>query len=347
MNDQDLDLLLALAEGRLSAADAEAAQTRISTNPNLAAELEIQRFVVDRLRDLPIPALTEAESRSLRAALREELHLEPAVAPVAAEPRRRPWLFPLTGLATAAVVLLGVLYIVPRTGDDSSGEDVAAVATFEATEEAGTAPPAALNNATEDATEFADEGTSPAGDGSDASAGLAAEPPADEPSPDDTPTDDATAGTAQTEPTEPTETQTDEAAGNATDEESTPAPPPPADEGSDDPIIEVAALETGVPSADELVAAAETRPEDPEGAIAAYVGSAGSAVSLSTADLDRCSAALDSAGAGRDAVPVAAGTVADRELVAILFPETADAALTVSVLALDDCDVLSTATAGS
>lgn len=332
MNDQDLDLLLALAEGRLSAADAEAAQTRISTNPNLAAELEIQRLVVDRLRDLPMPALTEAESRSLRAALREELHLEPAVAPVAAEPRRRSWLFPLTGLATAAVVLLGVLYIVPRTGDDSSGEDVAAVATFEAAEEAGTAPPAALNNATEDApedaAEFTDEGTSPA----------------DEPSPDDTPTDDATAGTAQTEPTE---TQTDEAAGNATDEESTPAPPPPADEGSDDPIIEVAALETGVPSADELVAAAETRPEDPEAAIAAYVGSAGSAVSLSTADLDRCSAALDSAGAGRDAVPVAAGTVADRELVAILFPETADAALTVSVLALDDCDVLSTATAGS
>lgn len=328
MNDQDLDLLLALAEGRLSAADAEAAQTRISTNPNLAAELAIQRLVVDRLRDLPMPALSEAESRSLRAALREELHLEPAVAPVAAEPRRRSWLFPLTGLATAAVVLLGVLYIVPRTGDDSSGEDVAAVATFEAAEEAGTAPPAALNNATEDAAEFADGGTSPA----------------DEPSPDDTPTDDATTGDEQTEPIE---TQTDEAAGNATDEESTPAPPPPADEGSDDPTIEVAALDTGVPTADELVAVAETRPDDPEGAIAAYVGSAGSAVSLSTADLDRCAAALDSAGAGREAVPVATGTVEGRRLAVILFPETADAALTVSVLALDGCDVLSTATAGS
>lgn len=341
MNDQDLDLLLALAEGRLSAADAEAAQTRISANPNLAAELEMQRLVVDRLRDLPMPALSEAESLSMRAALREELHLEPAVAPVAAERRRRSWLFPLTGLATAAVVLLGVLYIVPRTGDDSSGEDVAAVATFEAAEEAGTAPPAALNNATEDAAAFADEETSPTGDGSDTSAGLAAEPPADEPSPDDTPTDDATAGTAQAE------TQTDGAAGNATDEESTPDPPPPADEGSDDPTIEVAALDTGVPTADELVAVAETRPDDPEGGIAAYVGSAGSAVSLSTADLDRCAAALDSAGAGREAVPVATGTVEGRRLAVILFPETADAALTVSVLALDGCDVLSTATAGS
>jgi hypothetical protein len=328
MNDQDLDLLLALAEGRLSAADAEVAQTRLSTNPNLVAELEIQRLVVDRLRDLPMPALTEAESRSLRAALRDELHLEPAVAPVAAGPRRRSWLFPLTGLATAAVVLLGVLYIVPRTGDDSSGEDVVAVATFATADEAGTAPPAALNNATEDAAEFADEGTSPP----------------DEPSPDDTPTDDATAGTAQTEPTE---TQTDEAAGNATDEESTPAPPPPADEGSDDPTIEVAALDTGVPTADELVAVAETRPDDPEGAIAAYLGSAGSAVSLSTADLDRCAAALDSTGAGRVAEPVATGTVDGRRLAVILFPETSDAALTVSVLDLDDCDVLSTATAGS
>ena len=335
MNDTDLDLLLALADGRLSAADAAAARTRIAADPHLAAELEMQRLAVDRLHDLPMPTLDAAERERLHASLREHLHLEPIVVPVpVTRPRRRSWWLPVTGLAAAAVVLAGVLYVVPRVGDESAADNVAGVATLDSTRD-----PAQEGGSTGE------------GDVSSPSPTAGAVESDDGASPQST--DDSTAATTPTPEAGATGTPL-EAETSSPDPESPPADAP---EGGDteDPTIEVtgadpivvADLGAEVPPADEIVDLLGTSSDDPQSIIDAYAGTGAPTANVDSAQMAACAGALESAGGGRDAVPVAAGTSNGREVVVVGFLATADSPATVSVIALDGCQIVSSATAGS
>jgi hypothetical protein len=334
MNDTDLDLLLALADGRLSAADAAAARTRIAADPHLAAELEMQRLAVDRLHDLPMPTLDTAERERLHASLREHLHLEPIVVPVpVAPPRRRSWWLPVAGLATAAVVLAGVLYVVPRVGDRSTADNVAGVATLDSTR---------------DSTQ--EGGSTGEGDVSSPSPTTGAAESDDGASPQST--DDSTAATTPTTEAGAIGTPL-EAEASSPDPEPAPADAPESGDADDptevtgaDPIV-VADLGAEVPSADEIVDLLGTSNDDPQSTIDAYAGTSAPTANVDAAQLAACAGALESAGGGRDPVPIATGTSNGREVVVVGFLATADSPATVSVIALDGCQIVSSATAGS
>ncbi|MEA2057934.1 MAG: hypothetical protein U9O63_04385, partial [Actinomycetota bacterium] len=113
-----------------------------------------------------------------------------------------------------------------------------------------------------------------------------------------------------------------------------------------DPIV-VADLGTEVPPADEILDLLGTSTDDPQSIIDAYAGTGATTTNVDAAQLDACAAALESAGGGRDAVPVASGVSSGREVVVVGFSATADSPATVSVIALDGCQIVSSATAGS
>jgi anti-sigma factor RsiW len=339
MNDTELDLVLALADGRLSAADAAAARTRIAADPNLAAELKMQRLAVDRLHDLPTPTLDEAERERLHASLRAQLHLEPITVPVPVTPqRRRSWWLPVTGLATAAVVLAGVLYVVPRVGDQSTADNVAAVATFDSTEEGGS---------TEEGDVSSPSPTTGTGETQDGTSPQSA--------------DDSTA--TATPSTGPRETETPVEAEAPSPEPDPPAADAPQDGDADDPTIEVTDadpievtdadpivvpdLGADVPSADEILDLLGTSGDDPQSSIDAYAGTSAPTANVDAAQMAACAAALESAGGGREAVPIASGIPNGQEVVVVGFLPTADSPAMVSVIALDGCQIVSSATAGS
>jgi hypothetical protein len=338
MNDTDLDLLLALADGRLSAADAAAARTRIAADPHLAAELEMQRLAVDRLHDPPMPTLDTAERERLHASLREHLHLEPIVVPVpVTRPRRRSWWLPAMGLATAAVVLAGVLYVVPRVGDRSTADNVAGVATLDST-----------RDSTRDSTQAG--GSTGEGDVSSPSPTTGAAEPDDGASPQST--DDPTAATTPTTEAGATGAPL-EAEASSPDPEPAPADAPESGDADDptevtgaDPIV-VVDLGAEVPSADEIVDLLDTSNDDPQSIIDAYAGTSAPTANVDTAQMAACAGALESAGGGRDPVPIATGTSNGREVVVVGFSATADSPATMSVIALDGCQIVSSATAGS
>ena len=335
MNDTDLDLLLALADGRLSAADAETARTRVAADSNLAAELEMQRLALDRLHDLPMPSLDETERERLHASLREQLHLEPIVVPVpVTRQRRRSWWLPVTGLATAAVVLAGVLYVVPRVGDQSTAENVAGVATFDSTEEEASTGEGDVSSPapTTGATGSEDGGSPQSADDSTASAA-----PTTEAGTAETPTDaPAEAEASSPEPESPAADAPEDV---ATDEFSI--------EGTDaDPIV-VADLGAEVPPADEILDLLGTSSGDPQNIIDASAGASAPTANVDAAQMAACAAALESAGGGRDPVPIASGVSNGQEVVVVGFLATADSPATVSVIALDGCQIVSSATASS
>ena len=58
-------------------------------------------------------------------------------------------------------------------------------------------------------------------------------------------------------------------------------------------------------------------------------------------------AVLESAGGSRDPVPIASGVSNGQEVVVVGFLATADSPATVSVIALDGCQIVSSATVGS
>ena len=136
MNDRDRDLIIALIEGSLSEQDAGAASARIASDPELAAEYEIQRSIHEALSDVEPVAMTVAERSTLRSNLVEQLHLEEAAPAVAAPPSARRsawWLRPALAIGSvAAVFVIGVAVVpgmLPGGSDDSSDEIAAAVAT--------------------------------------------------------------------------------------------------------------------------------------------------------------------------------------------------------------------------
>lgn len=128
MNDQDRDLILAVAAGDLGEAEAAAAMARISADPELAEELAAQRAAMDALGTVPPVAMTGTERAELRSGLMDQLSLDTAPAAAPAPKSARRWWQPVFGLAAAAAVVAAVVILPGTLGGDDAGDEVALTA---------------------------------------------------------------------------------------------------------------------------------------------------------------------------------------------------------------------------
>lgn len=115
MNDQDRDLIAALADGRLSGTAAEDALARIEADPELSVEYAHQITALEFLNSGVVPRMTASERETLHANLTEQLGFEMEKTPSPSPQRRKiPWWRPVLGLATAAAVVAAIV-ILPGT----------------------------------------------------------------------------------------------------------------------------------------------------------------------------------------------------------------------------------------
>ena len=127
MSDNNLDLITELINGRLSPDERRVALARVAADPELQSEYETQLAVSSLLSEAPPPTMTAAERSELRTALRQQLHLDDAPAPVVLAPSRwQRWWAPVIGLAAAAAVIIGVVIVLPDNGSDDSLQFAAA-----------------------------------------------------------------------------------------------------------------------------------------------------------------------------------------------------------------------------
>jgi hypothetical protein len=156
MNDQDRDLIIALAQGSLGTEAAEEANARIEADPELASAYAEQILALDHLSSLEAPQMTVAERSELRTNLTEQLGLVPiAVSPPTPARRKVAWWAPVFGLATAAAVVAAVV-ILPGSADESFDE-ISAEASLD-TAVTSTAPSAAESAPATEGQSLPDEG---------------------------------------------------------------------------------------------------------------------------------------------------------------------------------------------
>lgn len=112
MNDQDRDLIAALAEGRLGRTAAEDALAHIEADPELASEYADQVAALAFLQLGQQPRMTASERSTLHVNLTEQLGLVPDTTPSPSPARTRtPWWQPVFGLAAAAVVVTAIVVL--------------------------------------------------------------------------------------------------------------------------------------------------------------------------------------------------------------------------------------------
>ena len=122
MNDQDRDLIAALAQGDLSTSAAEEATALIGADPALASEYVDQLVALRFLETATVPVMTAAERSTLHTNLTERLGLIPASPPVAvASKKKAQWWVPVFGFATAAAVVAAFV-IFPNSSQDTFAE---------------------------------------------------------------------------------------------------------------------------------------------------------------------------------------------------------------------------------
>jgi len=130
MSDHDLDLIAELINGHLSPDERRAALARVAADPELRSEYETQVAVASLLSETPAPTMTADERSEMHTALRQQLNLDDSPAPVvAANSRWQRWWAPVTGLAAAAAVIIGVVIVLPDSGSDDSLQFAAAEVT--------------------------------------------------------------------------------------------------------------------------------------------------------------------------------------------------------------------------
>ena len=142
MNEHDRDLILGLADGSLTGDDAAAARARVEADPALAEELALQTAALSRLQGIDHVPMTSAERTTLRATLREQLHLDdaPEAAPAPVPVRRRtPWWQPVLGVAAVAVFVMTVIILPGGGSDDSASEEALVATTMTASADSGSA----------------------------------------------------------------------------------------------------------------------------------------------------------------------------------------------------------------
>jgi anti-sigma factor RsiW len=115
MNDQDRDLVAALADGRLSTTAAEDALARIEAEPEMSVEYAHQIAALEFLNSGVAPRMTVREREALHTSLTEKLGLAPETTPPPSPRKQKiPWWQPVFGLATAAAVVAAIV-ILPGT----------------------------------------------------------------------------------------------------------------------------------------------------------------------------------------------------------------------------------------
>ena len=124
MNDNDIDLITSLIGGELSKPEEADAFARIGSDPELRAAYDEQLAITSMLGSTPAVAMTPGETATMHAALRTELRLgETTVAVAATATGWSRWWVPLTGLATAAVVIFAIA-VLPGALDGTDSEEV-------------------------------------------------------------------------------------------------------------------------------------------------------------------------------------------------------------------------------
>lgn len=117
------DLIAALAEGRLDAQQAAAAERAIAQDPKAAAALAQHRRALDATRATPPATLTADERARVRLAVAGAIGFDRNPVP-AAPSRRTPW----AAISIAAATLAALVAVVPLSGLlTSDGQDTSAV----------------------------------------------------------------------------------------------------------------------------------------------------------------------------------------------------------------------------
>ncbi len=130
MHEHDQELIMALAEGTLEAAAAEAATAEIAVCPDCSADLELQRLAISALDELPQAYLSATESSRLHSNLKRELKLEdPAPARASRSFAWGRWA-PIAGVAAVFIFLAAIVPGMLGGGDDDAADmEFAATAT--------------------------------------------------------------------------------------------------------------------------------------------------------------------------------------------------------------------------
>lgn len=101
MHDKELELIAALAEGRLE--DETEARALVASHPKYREEYEAQKLAFDTLSGVGSATLSETERAGLRRDLWTELRATPA-----AKPARNPWFVRWAPVAAGLVVVIGL-----------------------------------------------------------------------------------------------------------------------------------------------------------------------------------------------------------------------------------------------
>ncbi len=138
MHNHDLDLIAALAEGRLDADQARSAEESFAGCDECSTNLMAHRASLAATATAERPGLTMAESSELRRQVGDAVGLSPRIEKA---PQRRPWM----GLATAAAVVIALIAVAPLVNLLSTDSDDAAASatTIAVTQEVAESPTAA------------------------------------------------------------------------------------------------------------------------------------------------------------------------------------------------------------
>ncbi|GMQ85472.1 MAG: hypothetical protein BMS9Abin07_1038 [Acidimicrobiia bacterium] len=131
MNDNERDLIVSLLDGALSPTAQAEVRARLEIDVEMKAAYDEQLAVSTTLRSSPAVSMSAADRDELHGELRAGLFLDEAtVAAGVATPARRwsRWWAPLTGLATAAVIVTAVVVLPGTFGDEDAADLVGAPA---------------------------------------------------------------------------------------------------------------------------------------------------------------------------------------------------------------------------
>jgi hypothetical protein len=159
MRDHELELIAALAEGRLE--DDAKARALVDSSPELRAEYEAQRMAYLALTGVGSATLTDTERAGLHRDIWSELRAGDTPAPAGT-----PWYYRWVPALAGMFVVVGLIAVLNQGGDDSGGNEIAQLsATTQATSDADVPTP----ESTDEATEGSEAGADQADAGSDGS----------------------------------------------------------------------------------------------------------------------------------------------------------------------------------
>lgn len=122
MRDHEIELIAALAEGRLE--DESEARALIESSEEARAEYQAQRLALDALSDIGQAEMTEHE----KAALHRDVWTALRAGEDAGAPARMPWYLRWSYAAAALFVVVGLVAVLSQGGGDDSAGDAAELA---------------------------------------------------------------------------------------------------------------------------------------------------------------------------------------------------------------------------